>query len=308
MTKKLKGVVVPIVTAFDPNGDFDKDSYYRHLNYLVDNGIKGIFSLGLTGESPYLHNGLRLEIMEHTSKAVQEINASGRNIDLVVGVNGSDAHETISNIEFASSLNIDGIVLQLSLVPSIKPKSFLEEAAKASKVPIYLYSNSATALNGEEVVTPSNIKGLSEIKNVYGLKVSENLQTLKQYFNALGNVDFSLYIGNAMDFFRVFGGNEKLLHEPAGVITGPGNLFPKEWVSAWELRKQADSYGRQRVFKLFTEFSDIYYRMPSGKNTVAAIKYLLHKKGILNYPYCYANPQLSEEAKSYLYHWFKKLK
>lgn len=307
MHKKLNGIVIPTVTALDKKGKFDEVSQRRLLTYLIDNGVSGIFALGFTGESTYLSHDVKKEVMDVTSNHIEEIKKRvKRNIGVIVGVSGKDIEETIANVKYASKLPIDGIVLQPSIIPHKDYLSLIKRVVNASQVPIYLYVNPATAIKNKEVITPDNIRSIiTGFKGICGLKVSDDFEMLKKYCKALEGTDCSVYIGNAMDLFKVFDGNKLIGNIPIGVITGPGNLFPKEWVRAWGLREVATN-EKKAILESFKEFQEMYYHVPSGKKTIPTIKYLLHKKGILSSSRCNI-ATLTKEDEIYLSNGFKNL-
>lgn len=106
----LSGVIVPTVTALDEQGMFDEVSQNRLLFYLAASGVNGVFALGLTGEASFLSNETRREVMAVTAQAAHSV----RNFGALVGVNGDTVDETISNIEYANQLPLDGVVVQPS--------------------------------------------------------------------------------------------------------------------------------------------------------------------------------------------------
>ena len=48
--KQIKGVVVPILTPLKSDESVDVASLRRLVNYLIDNGVHGIWVSGTTGE------------------------------------------------------------------------------------------------------------------------------------------------------------------------------------------------------------------------------------------------------------------
>ena len=44
-----RGIVVPIVTPVDENGNLNEKAYRKLVDYLADNGIHGVFPFGTTG-------------------------------------------------------------------------------------------------------------------------------------------------------------------------------------------------------------------------------------------------------------------
>jgi len=54
MTKEITGVVPPIITTFDENGEFDPKRMKNLVKYVEKGGIKGIFVCGTYGSGPLM--------------------------------------------------------------------------------------------------------------------------------------------------------------------------------------------------------------------------------------------------------------
>ena len=60
----LRGVIVPILTPLTPDEAVDVASLRRLVNYLVDNGVHGIWAAGTTGEFAALDEEARRLVIE----------------------------------------------------------------------------------------------------------------------------------------------------------------------------------------------------------------------------------------------------
>src|SRR3989344_4344785 len=109
--KRLHNIIVPTVTALDNKGNFDPISQNNLIHFLADNGVSGIFALGLTGEFQFLSPELKYKVIDATVQAVEEVRAEGKSIGLVVGVTGQSIDETIGITSYLSCFALDGIVL-----------------------------------------------------------------------------------------------------------------------------------------------------------------------------------------------------
>jgi dihydrodipicolinate synthase/N-acetylneuraminate lyase len=77
--------------------------------------------------------------------------------------------------------------------------------------------------------------------------------------------------------------NRFLLHDllPAGVVSGPANLWPREWQRAWQVASAGDVERMDELAAQFRAFS-ASYRFPSGKRSLAALKRGLLRRGVLS--------------------------
>ena len=62
--KEIKGVIVPILTPLKSDETVDVASLRRLVNYLIDNGVHGIWVSGTTGEFANLSDKERLVSMD----------------------------------------------------------------------------------------------------------------------------------------------------------------------------------------------------------------------------------------------------
>ena len=61
---RIKGVMVPILTPLSPDHEVDVSSLRRLVNYLLDNGVHGIWAAGTTGEFAALTDEQRRTAIE----------------------------------------------------------------------------------------------------------------------------------------------------------------------------------------------------------------------------------------------------
>ena len=66
----IRGVMVPIVTPLTPAGEVDAGSLRRLVNYLLDNGVHGIWAAGTTGEFAALGERARRQVIETVADQV----------------------------------------------------------------------------------------------------------------------------------------------------------------------------------------------------------------------------------------------
>jgi len=143
------------------------------------------------------------------------------------------------------------------------------------------------------------VKQLSRLDFVRGIKVSAPPRRLGHYTKAARQFRdrgaFGIYVGEAMHILEMmrphtgFWGvlrehwNRFLLHDllPAGVVSGPANLMPREWQRAWQVAGAGDVERMDELARLFRAFS-ASYRFASGKRSLAALKRGLRLRGVLS--------------------------
>ena len=101
----IRGIIVPLITPFSEDGNIDKESFQRLIDYIIPAGIHGVFPCSTTGEFQHLSRGERFGAIEIVIKAVR-----GR-VPVFAGVTERSMEETISNIKGVERLKPDAIVI-----------------------------------------------------------------------------------------------------------------------------------------------------------------------------------------------------
>ncbi|HEX4948012.1 MAG TPA: dihydrodipicolinate synthase family protein [Blastocatellia bacterium] len=257
-----------------------------------------------------------------------------QSVEAWIGVNGSTRAEVLTNFDAAIQLGADAAVIAPLAINDLDEgdivRFFLRDLndlleASGRDVPVFLYDNAD--INAPQYNKPRAahirthiVKDLSRLPWIRGIKVSASRRVLGNYTKAALHFkqpgEFGIYIGNAMlifDWFRPRRGvigrgqagvNEWLLNDalPVGVVSGPGNVLPREWQKAWRVcwagdEELMDQYADlcQR-FEMMTEFG-----APSGQyvgKMLACLKYALELDGVIaSSLVCAGTQALTDEQK-----------
>ena len=68
-SKNFFGITPPILTPFTPDEKVDRASLTRLVNYMIDNGIHGIWAAGTTGEFATMRDKERVIALETIMEA-----------------------------------------------------------------------------------------------------------------------------------------------------------------------------------------------------------------------------------------------
>jgi dihydrodipicolinate synthase/N-acetylneuraminate lyase len=331
------GLNVPIVTIVDDTGKIIADEQRRVIRHVIQKGYGAdvIFGNGTTGEWNRLKNAERLRLIEIT---IDEVRQSGRwsvvghqqDVEAWVGVNGTTRREVLENLDAALQLDADAAVIAPLAITDLEERDIvrffqrdLSDLIDATRreLPLFLYDNAdINAPNRTAHIRTHVVKELSRLPWIRGLKVSASRRVLGNYTKAALHFkqpgEFGIYIGNAMlifDWYRPKRGllgrfqtglNEWLLYDalPIGVVSGPGNVLPREWKKSWKVcwagdEELMDVYANlcQR-FEQMTEFGE------SGGQYVgkmlACLKYALELEGVITSSYvCSGTKSLTAEEK-----------
>ena len=165
MECKLEGVYSAIFSVYDENLRVKKNTVQQMVNYQLENGLKGFYVCGNTGECTILPETTRKEMLE----AVVEAN-NGRG-EIIAHIGAGHFDETVRLVDHANTQEIDAIA---SLPPSLTPYyninetlAYYAELAKRSKHPVIAYITPVLRGNPVEFA-----EKLLQIPNIGGIKLT----------------------------------------------------------------------------------------------------------------------------------------
>lgn len=164
----IRGVMPPMLTPFKQNGDIDFDAHVRNLARWNKDDLGGYLVLGSNGETPYLTETEKLQLIELT---VQHA-AKGRTI--IAGTGLESTRETIRLTNVAAGV---GAHVALVLTPSFFGAQMTDAAlvrhyhavADAARIPILLYS---VPVYTHLSISVNAVRELSRHANIIGMKDS----------------------------------------------------------------------------------------------------------------------------------------
>lgn len=283
MQFKIEGITVASITPFTKEGKIDEEALNEHINFLIENGVDGIFAGGTYGEGALLSTENREKLFKLTAEA-----AGGR-IPVISQIGAADTKSVVELNKRAKNANVDAV----AAVPPFyfQPDkqgliSFYKEAAGATDLPFFVYNNPGrTGIN----ITPEILKELAKIENLVGIKdSSEKLGQFCRYKRLIGE-DFTYLIGSDDITFPalVMGAN--------GAIVVLANVFPKFQVKMYKAFKEKNYELAQRLQYKIHEIREILKKGPYISIYKEAINLLGRKGGHVLGP---LRPMNEEEKKS----------
>jgi dihydrodipicolinate synthase/N-acetylneuraminate lyase len=308
-----RGVSIPCITCLARGGEPNDADQRRLVRYLIQGGSGAdvIFAMGTTGEWNKLdqarrHRVIRVVVEETRKHETRLVQAGERPVEAWVGLTAPSRAETLETVELALEIGAHaGVIAPLAIKDVDDPVRFVARDladlldARGKSLPVFLYDNADISAGREPHLRTKWVKQLSRLDFVRGIKVSAPPRKLGHYtkaarqFRDLGS--FAIYVGDALHILQMmrpetgFLGwvrehwNRFLLHDvlPAGVVSGPANVFPREWQRAWRVACAGDVERMDELARQFRAFSDSY-RFPAGKRSLAALKRGLFKLGVLS--------------------------
>lgn len=219
---KFEGIYSAIFTIYDENLKVKKEAVEKLVNYHLENGVKGFYVCGATGECNVLPAKTRMEMLE---TAIEANRGRGQ---IMAHIGAAHITETKELLDHANGLEIDAVA---SLPPALGKYTYNAEEilayykwlAKESKHPVWAYIQ--PTFPGDVVAFA---KDIAEIPNIEGVKL-----TFPDYYK-FGKVT-ELYNGklgvlNGPDEMLVCG----LAVGADGAIGTSYNILPKVAVAIYD--------------------------------------------------------------------------
>lgn len=226
---KFVGVYPPVITPLTADEELDRASVKRHIEFVLDGGVDGIFVLGSIGEGPFLRPEVSAAMVEATVEVV-----AGR-VPVIAGVIEPSTSRTIDAVKNLSGRGLAGYVAAAPFyyggyVNRELDKHF-RKVADAADLPILLYNipiNTKTPMNADLVL------GLQNHPNIAGIKDSSGDWPEVQPVLLNRNPDFVFLQGNQ------FMCAVSLMMGADGLVPGHANVWPRLIVDLMKAGKERD--------------------------------------------------------------------
>lgn len=289
LREQLKGTGVAIVTPFSDNGSVDFDALGKLVDFIIDNGVEYVVTLGTTGETPTLDKQERIDIINFTFDKI-----NGR-VPVVVGIGGNDTREVVNNVQ---TYPLEKAVAVLSACPYYNKPSqegifqHYKAIAEASPRPVIVYN--VPGRTGRNIEAATTLSLANEVANIAGIKEAGN------------NISQCMLIlkDRPADFLVVSGDDDLVLPELAcgidGVISVAANCFPKEFSDMVRAGLKHDFTTAKKLNDPMLEV----YNLLFTENNPAGVKAFLYELGliqnVLRLPVTPLSQPVHQRVKAYL--------
>ncbi len=262
----LSGTGVALITPFKKNNEIDFDSLEKVIDFVIDNGVEYLVTLGTTGETPTLSKQEQVDIANFTA---QKIN---NRVPLVLGIGGNNTSNIISHF---SDFNLENVTAILSSSPNYNKPSqegifqHYKAISEASPLPVILYN--VPGRTGSNITAETTLRLARECEKIRGIK------------EASGNMVQCMHILKNMpeDFLFVSGDDHLSLPLIAcgskGVISVAANCFPKDFSEMIRLSLKNDFEKAQKLhYKLLPGYDLLFV-----ENNPAGVKAFLSELNLI---------------------------
>jgi len=226
---KAEGIIPAVVSPVDERGNLRESSFRRLINYLIENGVHGLFINGSQGEFYALTLEEKQKVLEI---AIDEVN--GR-VPVYAGVGAVTTREAVKLAQMAEKAGAQALS---AITPYfIKPDEdelyeYYLEIANSVSIPILLYANPSRTNVSLSVRLVSR---LAEVDNIVGIKDSSGDLTLTaEYIRLLSHKGFQVLAGRDTLILGT------LVYGGTGAIAATANVVPMLVVSIYEYFKKGD--------------------------------------------------------------------
>jgi 4-hydroxy-tetrahydrodipicolinate synthase len=286
--KKFSGIIPPVSSTFDRDGNIDKTAMKAVADFLIKKGVNGLFYLGTGGEFSQMNAAQRMALAE-TAVAIVD-----KRVPVLIGVGSTSTDEAVKLARHAEACGADGIVAINPYYWKVAPRNlddYYQQIARSVSLPVIIYN--FPDLTGQDL-TPAIVKRLVLANdNIVGIKDTiDSVGHLRTMINTVKAVrpDFSVFCGYDDHLLNT------LLLGGDGAITASANFAPDLSVGIYRAWQQNDLATAATLNKKLLQLPSIY---ALETPFVSLIKYAMQCVGLPVNTYCLPPIlEASEEARS----------
>jgi 4-hydroxy-tetrahydrodipicolinate synthase len=265
MRQRFQGVYSVVLTPLTKDGHIDARALKNTLDFLIESGVHGLVILGSNGESPYLNDRERREVIDRS------LEANNNRVPVIVGTTSISTDQTIELGIYAREAGADALLAALPLYYPLEEEDIVRHYQALSdevRMPVLYYNfPMATHLT----LTPEQIHRISTIPHVVGVKESiTDMDEVERLVKLTQDIPFDIFTGTCMNFFLAL---QKGVH---GVICPIVNLVPREIVALWDAFQRGDL---DQALELQMSFSDLAVLFSSTPTPHAIMKEAMRRLG-----------------------------
>jgi 4-hydroxy-tetrahydrodipicolinate synthase len=263
---QLRGTGVALVTPFKDNMEIDYPALESVIDFVINNGVEYVITLGTTGETPTLSKDEKIELILFTYEKVAD------RVPVVVGIGGNN---TLSLIKDLETFPLQKAAAVLSASPYYNKPSqegiyqHYKALAEVSPKPIILYN--VPGRTGRNMTADTTLRLAKNFRNIIGIKeasgdMAQSMQILKD---------------KPADFLVVSGDDNLAMPQIAcgmdGVISVAANCLPKQFSEMVRLSLK----GNFAAAKLLNDQMLEAYELLFAENNPAGVKAFMTELNLL---------------------------
>jgi dihydrodipicolinate synthase/N-acetylneuraminate lyase len=269
MKNEIYGVIPPLVTPFNRDGNLDVESCEKIINHCIEKGVNGIFPMGSCGEGSCVSRVMRFEVVNQTNRIV-----SGR-VPVMAGVLECSTPRVVESIKELEQTGVGYFVVAppfyIQCTCQDEILRHYETICKNVASSIIVY-NIPVMTNAN--ILPQTMVKLSQIDNIVAIKDSTPRWELFQE---------SLLLKEKYGFTLLSGQEDLcgagLLFGADGVVPALANVFPELYVKLVEEAKTGDA---GHVYAIQKKIVELRTAFTMGKSWISILKYICSRQGLIS--------------------------
>lgn len=250
----FNGIITPIVTPFndDETQTINYQATDQLIDYLIKNGVNGIFPLGSNGEFNVLTIKERNEFASHV------INYVNHRVPVYVGTGACSSNEAVYLSRKAEELGADALSVITPYFFKLRDEdiyNYYKQIAESVKIPIILYNIPGNTQNN---INPKVLDQLARIPSVAGIKDSSgNTESIDAYLKVVQKHE---------NLHFLIGSDSKISYAfergATGAIAGTSNLLVKNVVALNNALRSGDTETAKKMQESLNPLRKIMHEAP----------------------------------------------
>jgi 4-hydroxy-tetrahydrodipicolinate synthase len=227
----LEGIVPPVCTPLDADGEVDVASLESHISFLLGAGVNGLFMLGSSSEVAYLTDSQRDRVVEVAVKT------AGGEVPVLTGAIDMTTNRVVDHALRAKQLGADAIVLTAP---------FFARSAHPNEVKLHFRKvRERVGLPLVAYDLPISVHNKLDTPIVAELAADGVIEAVKDSSNDIHGFRAVVTGTRQFEKFSVFTGSElvvdcALFLGAEGAVPGLGNVDPHGYVALYEATQAGD--------------------------------------------------------------------
>jgi len=168
----LRGIIVPLVSSFNEDFSLDLQSMRAHIQYLLSQGVNGIFVNASTSEFFSMSPDEQIQIMKLAAEELEDTSSA-----LITGVTSNSTEHSVKLAKMAQEMNFDAVVAAPPYYGAFGEEALYQHfraIAEGSRLPLILYDIPSATGNP---LPPSLVVKLAKENLAAGIKVTRDSLT-----------------------------------------------------------------------------------------------------------------------------------
>ncbi len=261
--KEIKGIIPPMLTAFDKSGNFDERAQREIVSFLIDR-VQGLYPCGTYGSGPLM------SVEERKRVAEVVIDAVGGRIPVIMHVGGASTRSVVELAKHAEQIGATAVAAVPPIYYGFKEpevERHFRAMVDAVSIPVFVYNNPKTT---GVAISAVFLSRLAEI-GVSGVKDSSfDIMVFYSYLRTVKKEGFVPIIGTEALLLPAvaMGGH--------GSVSGLANAIPEPVVELFNLVKNGDMEKAGPLQSKVSAMRDIMHYGP----TLPMIQAVLRVRGV----------------------------